>query len=54
MLVRTLISGEQIWVEDSKLVWALAKLVSQHNTILKVKRKDTGEPVDVDLVRWTT
>lgn len=43
--------GEEIWVEDSKKVWALASLVSQHNTILKVKRQDTGELVDIDLVR---
>lgn len=32
------------------MVWALASLVSQHNTILKVRRKDTGELVDIDLV----
>lgn len=43
-------AGEEIWVEDPKKVWALASLVSQHNTILKVKRKDTGEMVDIDLV----
>lgn len=43
-------AGEEIWVEDPKKVWALASLVSQHNTILKVKRKDTGELVDIDLV----
>lgn len=32
------------------MVWALASLVSQHNTILKVLRRDTGETVDIDLV----
>lgn len=32
------------------MVWALASLVSQHNTILKVRRKDTDELVDIDLV----
>eukprot|EP00752_Nemacystus_decipiens_P009380 g8383.t1 len=42
-------TGEEIWVEDPKKVWALASLVSQRNTILKVKRKDTGEMVDIDL-----
>lgn len=31
-------------------MWALASLVSQHNTILKVRLKDTGELVDIDLV----
>ncbi|CAM9285240.1 unnamed protein product, partial [Hapterophycus canaliculatus] len=41
--------GEELWVEDSRIVWALASLVSQQNTILKVRRKDTGELVDVDL-----
>lgn len=43
-------AGEEIWVEDPKKVWALASLVSQHNTILKVKRRDTGDTVDIDLV----
>lgn len=38
-------------MEDPQKVWALASLVSQQNTILKVRRKDTGELVDIDLVR---
>eukprot|EP00903_Cladosiphon_okamuranus_P011080 g10459.t1 len=42
-------AGGAIWVEDPKKVWALASLVSQHNTIIKVKRQDTGEIVDIDL-----
>lgn len=44
-------AGEELWVEDPKVVWALASLVSQQNTILKVRRKDTGDLVDIDLVR---
>lgn len=46
-------AGEEIWVEDAKEVWVLAGLVSQHNTILKVRRKDTGALLDIDLVRRT-
>lgn len=44
-------AGEEMWVEDAKEVWVLAGLVSQHNTILKVRRKDTGALLDIDLVR---
>ncbi len=41
-------------MEDPKKVWVLASLVSQHNTILKVRLKDTGELVDIDLVSERT
>ena len=43
-------AGEEIWVEDDKDVWVLASLVTQRNTILTVRRKDTGETVEIDLV----
>lgn len=42
--------GEEIWVEDEKAVWVLAELVEQQNTILKVRRKDTGQALEIDLV----
>eukprot|EP00904_Undaria_pinnatifida_P007215 jgi/Undpi1/3623/HiC_scaffold_16.g06993.m1 len=42
-------AGEEIWVEDDKDVWVLASLVTQRNTILTVRRKDTGETVEIDL-----
>lgn len=42
--------GELLWVEDERDVWVLAALVQQQNTILKVRRKDTGELLEIDLV----
>ncbi|CAM9665996.1 unnamed protein product [Ascophyllum nodosum] len=41
--------SEEIWVEDDKQVWALTSLVEQENTLLKVRRRDTGEVVKIDL-----
>lgn len=43
-------TGEEIWIEDEKEVWVLASLVEQENTMLKVRRKDTGVIVEIDLV----
>lgn len=43
-------TGEEIWIEDEKEVWVLASLVEQENTMLKVRRKDTGGLVEIDLV----
>lgn len=42
--------GKEIWVDNDKEVWVLTDLLSQQNTVLKVRRKDTGEVLDVDLV----
>lgn len=42
--------GEELWVEDDHDVWVLASLVKQQNTILTVRRKDTGETIEIDLV----
>ena len=42
--------GEELWVEDDNEVWVLASLVRQQNTILTVRRKDTGEQLEIDLV----
>ena len=42
--------GEELWVEDDRDVWVLASLVKQQNTILTVRRKDTGETIEIDLV----
>lgn len=42
--------GEQIWIEDEHDVWVLADLLSQENTMLTVRRKDTRVVEEIDLV----
>lgn len=44
--------GSMIWMEDGQQIWALAKVVSQANTILNVRR-ETGKEAEIDLVRTT-
>lgn len=50
MSAEQMATGQQIWVEDEKEVWVLTELLSQHNTLLRVCRKDTGQMLDIDLV----
>lgn len=45
-------AGEELWIEDKLEVWVLSTLVEQSNTILKVRRKDTGELLEIDLVSY--
>lgn len=42
-------AGSKIWMEAERQVWALVEVVSQDNTILKIKRPD-GKPDEIDLV----
>lgn len=42
--------GSMIWTEHGQKIWVLAKVVSQANTLLMVRR-ETGEQVEIDLVR---
>lgn len=51
MRADTIPQGEEIWVEDGEEVWALASVLRQENTQLKVRRKNTGEEDEIDLVR---
>lgn len=44
-------SGEEVWVEDQSEVWVLTDLLHQQNTLLRVRRKDTGLQMEVDMVR---
>ncbi len=47
-------AGSEIWVEDEddggQEVWMLATVVEQTNTLLIVRKKKTGEEVEIDLV----
>lgn len=47
----TIPAGSTIWTEDDEDVWMMAEVVRQENTLLTVKRKRTGEEVEIDLVR---
>lgn len=42
--------GSMIWTEHGQKIWVLAKVVSQANTMLIVRR-ETGEQAEIDLVR---
>lgn len=44
--------GSMIWTEHGQKIWVLAKVVSQANTMLIVRR-ETGEQAEIDLVRTT-
>lgn len=46
--------GNEIWVDDDDQVWMLAEVVRQENTSLTVRRKATGEELEIDLVRAAT
>lgn len=52
MLADTRPVGSMIWTEHGQKIWVLAKVVSQANTMLIVRR-ETGEQAEVDLVRST-
>ncbi|CAM9166452.1 unnamed protein product [Ascophyllum nodosum] len=49
MRADTIPRGEDIWIEDDELVWALATVLRQENTQLMVRRKRTGEEDEIDL-----
>lgn len=51
MRADTVPRGSHVWVEDDKLVWVLAEVVRQENTILTVREMSSGRQRDVDLVR---
>ncbi len=42
--------GSLVWTEDDRKMWVLVEVLSQQNTLLKVRRKDTGELLEIDLV----
>lgn len=42
--------GSEIWTSDEGDIWVLAEVISQDNTILVVRRKSTGEKLEIDLV----
>lgn len=44
------LKGEDVWIEDEKEVWVLAEMVRQDETILTVRRKDTGKILEIDQV----
>ena len=43
--------GSEIWTSEEGEIWVLAEVISQENTILAVRRKSTGEALEIDLVR---
>lgn len=46
----TMDKGTEIWTEDEDEVWMLAEVLRQENTRLSVRRKSTGEELQIDLV----
>lgn len=50
----TIPPGSEIWTEDEtddgEEVWMLAQVVRQENTLLTVRKKQTGEELEIDLV----
>lgn len=50
----TMPPGSEIWTEDEtedgEEVWMLAQVVRQENTLLTVRKKKTGEELEIDLV----
>lgn len=50
----TIAAGSEIWAEDEgdggEDVWMLAEVVRQENTLLTVRKKETGEELEIDLV----
>lgn len=51
MRADTIPAGSAIWAESDDDVWVLAEVVRQENTLLTVRRKTTGEEMEIDLVR---
>lgn len=45
--------GSEVWIEDEELVWVLAEVVSQQNTMLSVRLKSSGETKELDLVSFS-
>ncbi|CAM9932796.1 unnamed protein product [Scytosiphon promiscuus] len=45
----TIAAGTEIWTEDEDEVWMLAEVLRQENTRLSVRRKSTGEELQIDL-----
>lgn len=47
-------TGSEIWAEDEsdggEEVWMLAQVLRQDNTLLTVRKKNTGEELEIDLV----
>lgn len=45
--------GSEIWTDDEEgnRVWIQAEVVGQENTSLTIRRKSTGEELEIDLVR---
>lgn len=52
---QTIEAGSEIWAEDEsdggEEVWMLAQVLRQDNTLLTVRKKETGEELEIDLVR---
>lgn len=42
--------GSDVWMDDEARVWVQAEVLKQDNTLLTLRRKDTGETVEIDLV----
>jgi len=51
LTAETIPVGSEIWVDDEEQVWMLADVIRQENTSLTVRRKATGEELEIDLVR---
>lgn len=51
---QTIEAGSEIWAEDEsdggEEVWMLAQVLRQDNTLLTVRKKKTGEELEIDLV----
>lgn len=43
--------GSLVWTEDPDKMWLLVEVLSQDNTLLRVRNKATGETQEIDLVR---
>lgn len=52
MVADQLPQDKDMWVENEAEVWVLTDLISQQNTQLKVRRKNTGEVLEIDLVSY--
>lgn len=43
--------GSDVWMDDENQVWVQATVLKQDNTLLTLRRKGTGETVEIDMVR---
>ena len=52
LLVRadTYRAGSEVWMDDEAHVWVQAEVLKQENTLLTLRRKDSGETVEIDVV----